>query len=90
MVCLSPGSASSAAGGTVSNMVDRGMTPYAWSLLHPQIHDEVFKLKLIVKESRESIHPSYILEKLERILNGTPIALDPGKQAIFNQIKRGG
>jgi len=71
-------------------VAERPLTQYEWSRLHPQMHDEVLKLKLIFKESTEPIYPSCILEKLERILTGAPIALDLAKQLEFNRIKRGG
>lgn len=61
-------------------------TPYELSRLSPTVKHEVLKLWLIVKASRAPIYPSYLLEKLERIRRGVPIALDPGKQAEYNRI----
>lgn len=61
-------------------------TPYERSLTSFSLRDEVLKLRLIVQESKELIHPSYVLEKLNRILNCMPIALDPGKQHEFDRI----
>ena len=62
-------------------------TLYQRSLHEFNVRDEVLKLSLIVEESKAPIYPSYILEKLERISNGVPIALDLLKQAKFNQLK---
>ena len=62
-------------------------TLYERSLHEFNVRDEVLKLSLIVEESKAPIYPSYILEKLERISNGVPIALDLLKQAKFNELK---
>ena len=70
-------------------MSEESLTSYQRSLIKPEIHAEVFKLILILEAAKDPIYPSYLLEKLRRILNGTPIALDGGKQHQFNIWKEG-
>ena len=70
-------------------MYNQEKNPYELSRTSFNIWDEVLKLRLIVQESSAPIHPSYLLEKIDRTLRGIPIALDPGKQTEFNLIKRG-
>lgn len=41
------------------------------------IHEEIFKLYLIIGCENELIHRNYLLEKIERILNKKPIVLHP-------------
>lgn len=61
-------------------------TPYERSLTSFSLRDEVLKLRLIVQESKAPIYPSYIMEKLNRLVNGIPIALDLVKQREFDRM----
>lgn len=65
------------------------LTPYEQSFYDFNLANEVIKLRLIVRASNAPIHPPYILEKLNRIVDGIPISLDMGKQQEYNRIKRG-
>ena len=64
--------------------------PYEESLVNPNMKDEVLKLILIVRDDKgASFWTNYLLEKLERIYNGVPLAIHPHLQRKFNEIKGG-
>lgn len=70
-------------------MSEREPTSYEQSLYNFNLSNEVLKLQLIVQASNAPIYPSYLLEKIERLVHAIPITLDMGKQREYNRIKRG-
>lgn len=80
----------------------KGATPYERSLPHFNIKDEVLKLKLILDNPPSQtptmsgpagyddafIGRGYVAEKLDNILEGAPITLDPYLRNKFNALKQ--